>query len=56
MVNDEFGIYAASKALRHGNVGVTAKHYITDDIRVLSNVGELLTGPSNVIQMHREAV
>ena len=27
MVNSQYGIYAASRALRHGNIAVTVAHY-----------------------------
>jgi integrase len=44
---DREGIYAASRALRHANIAVTAQHYLDKKKRVVSGLGHLLKG-SNV--------
>jgi integrase len=41
---DREGIYAASRALRHANIGVTAGHYLDKKKRVVSGLGHLLKG------------
>jgi integrase len=41
---DRQGIYAASRALRHANIGVTAAHYLDKKKRVVSGLGHLLKG------------
>jgi integrase len=41
---DREGIYAASRALRHANIAVTAAHYLDKKKRVVSGLGHLLKG------------
>jgi integrase len=41
---DREGIYAASRALRHANIAVTAGHYLDKKKRVVSGLGHLLKG------------
>jgi integrase len=45
------GIYAASKMLRHADIGITAQHYVDQKERVTFGMGNLLVLPSNVTQM-----
>jgi hypothetical protein len=43
-VCDKHGLYAASRALRHANVGITAAHYLDKKSRVTSGLGAVLGG------------
>lgn len=45
------GIYAASKMLRHADIGITAQHYVDQKERVTFGMGKLLVMPSNVTPM-----
>lgn len=47
LVAQEHGIYAASRALRHADIQVTAKHYLDKKQRISIGLGRLLT-PGNV--------
>jgi integrase len=51
----KYGIYAASRALRHSGIGITAEHYLDQKERVTFGMGDLLTTPDNVRQMGSEA-
>ena len=42
------GIYAASRALRHADIAITAQHYVDQKERVTFGMGNLLVMPSNV--------
>jgi len=54
---DREGIYAASRALRHANIAVTAQHYLDKKKRVVSGLGHLLkgSGPTPVIDAARRS-
>jgi Phage integrase family len=39
---EQFGIYAASRALRHADIGITAQHYLDKRTRVTVGFGKLL--------------
>jgi integrase len=43
------GIYAASRFLRHGNIQVTADHYLDKRKRVTVGLGHLFAGNENVV-------
>jgi hypothetical protein len=43
------GIYLASHALRHGDIGITAQHYLDKKRRVTVGLGGLLTVPKNIV-------
>lgn len=45
------GIYAASHALRHGDIAITSQHYLDSRKRVTVGLGGLLTVPKNVTAM-----
>ena len=46
LINQKFGIYAASAALRHSNITVTREHYVDKKERVALDIGELLDAQS----------
>jgi hypothetical protein len=41
-VNQKFGIYAASRALRHSDITTSARHYVGKKERVTVGLGHLL--------------
>lgn len=49
----EFGIYAASRALRHADVAITAAHYLDKGERVTVGLGRFLK-PDNVTELNSE--
>lgn len=50
LICKEAGLYAASRALRHADVGITAKHYLDQKERVTVGLGAMLR-PANVTTM-----
>jgi integrase len=48
-IHARYGLLAASEALRHGGVGVTAKHYIENKQRSILGLGHLLTKSARTI-------
>jgi integrase len=50
-VCDRLGIYAASQALRHADIGVTARHYLETKRRITPGLGSLLKQPQNVTDL-----
>jgi integrase len=44
----KYGIYAASRALRHADIAITAQHYVDQKERVTFGMGNLLVMPGNV--------
>ena len=46
----QFGIFAASRALRHSSVAVTEGHYVDQKRAASIGLGHLLTGPTNVVK------
>lgn len=54
LVAQEHGIYAASRALRHSDIQVTAKHYLDKKQRISIGLGRLLA-PANVIEFKAAA-
>jgi hypothetical protein len=49
----KYGIYAASRMLRHADIAITAQHYIDQKECVTFGMGNLLTTPENVTPMPR---
>lgn len=47
LICQQAGIHAASRLLRHSGIAVTAKHYLDDNRRIVSGVGELLKRPGD---------
>jgi integrase len=45
------GIYAASHALRHADIGITSQHYLDSRKRATVGLGQLLKKPDNVIEI-----
>lgn len=50
MICEQGGLFAASRALRHADVGITARHYLDQKERVSVDVGAMLR-PANVTAM-----
>ena len=44
----KYGIYAASRMLRHADIAITAQHYVDQKERVTFGMGNLLVMPNNV--------
>lgn len=42
LINENYGIFAASRLLRHGAIGITAAHYADDTRKLFSGLGHLL--------------
>ncbi|MGH8092692.1 MAG: tyrosine-type recombinase/integrase [Chthoniobacterales bacterium] len=51
----KYGIYAASRMLRHSDIAITAQHYLDQKERVTFGMGNLLTTPKNVMPMASSA-
>lgn len=49
----KYGIYAASRMLRHSDIRVTAQHYLDQKERVTIGMGNLLAMPKNVTPLPR---
>jgi len=49
----KYGIYAASRMLRHADIRVTAEHYLDTKERTPIGLGNLLAIPDNVTPMLR---
>ena len=47
----KYGIYAASRMLRHSGIAITAEHYLDQKERVTLGLGNLLAMPENVTPM-----
>lgn len=43
LVCDKFGIYAASTALRHGDIHITSQHYVDSKRKIRPELGELIS-------------
>jgi integrase len=56
LVNRTHGIHAASRALRHASIGITAELYVDSRVRVTSGLGHLLAEgqPDNVLPIRDE--
>jgi integrase len=42
LINQQFGIFAASAALRHSSIGITREHYVDRKERIALNLGDLV--------------
>jgi hypothetical protein len=42
LINQEFGIFAASAALRHSSIAITREHYVDRKERIALNLGDLV--------------
>lgn len=49
MINDKFGLHAASLALRHADVATTASHYVSKREGVTTGLGSMLSAASKVV-------
>jgi integrase len=49
----KYGIYAASRMLRHADIRVTAQHYLDTKERTPIGLGNLLAQPENVMPILR---
>jgi integrase len=47
LINQTHGIHAASRALRHSSIGITAEIYVDSRVRTTSGLGYLLEGQTN---------
>jgi integrase len=47
----KYGIFAASRMLRHADIAITAQHYLDQKERVTIGMGNLLSMPENVTPM-----
>ena len=54
-IHARYGLLAASEALRHGGVGVTARHYVENRSRAVLGFGHLLTKDARTIVPINEA-
>lgn len=54
LINKEFGIFAASAALRHSNIGITRAHYVDRKERIALDVSKLLTAPAASTPVNRK--
>jgi len=45
----KYGIYAASRALRHADIAITSQHYLEPRRRATVGLGGLLKNPTNVV-------
>jgi integrase len=48
-INEQFGLFAASRALRHGDVAVTARHYLDTKARLTVGLSRILSTPSAAV-------
>ncbi len=54
-IHARYGLLAASEALRHGGVGVTARHYVENRSHAVLGFGHLLTKDTRTIVLINEA-
>jgi integrase len=52
----KYGIYAASRALRHADIAITSQHYLDRRRRATVGLGGLLKAPVNVVAMQSDRV
>jgi integrase len=48
-VCEQFGIYAASRALRHADIGITSQHYLDKKTRITVGLGKLLLRQDSIL-------
>jgi hypothetical protein len=51
----KYGIYAASRMLRHADIRVTAEHYLDAKKRTPIGLGNLLSTPENATPMFSDS-
>ena len=49
----KYGIYAASRALRHADIAITSQHYLDKRQSVTAGLGKLLSVPGNIIKLDK---
>jgi hypothetical protein len=54
LINASHGLLSASEQLRHGNVNVTARHYVENRKRSSLGLGHLLSGERTIIPLNDE--
>jgi hypothetical protein len=54
MMAQQFGIFVASRALRHSSVSVTESHYVTQKKTASVGLGHLLKAPNNIVEFAPE--
>jgi integrase len=52
---DQFGIYAASRALRHADIAITSQHYVDKKRRTTLGLGHLLHNSSETVPSSAQA-
>jgi integrase len=52
LVAQKFGIYAASAALRHAEIGITSKHYVSKKQQTAVGLGHLLNNTEKIIPLN----
>ena len=55
LIHARYGLLAASEQLRHGGIGVTARHYLENRQPSVLGLGHLLRGERTIIPMDGEA-
>jgi hypothetical protein len=55
LINQRYGILAASEQLRHGGIAVTARHYLENRQPSVLGLGHLLKGERTIIPLASEA-
>lgn len=53
-VNERHGIYAASQALRHADIAITAAHYLNNKTRATVGLGKLLQPQETVVPFNSD--
>lgn len=53
-INERHGIYAASQALRHADIAITAAHYLNNKTRATVGLGKLLQPNESVVPFKRD--
>src|SRR5262249_13763691 len=48
-INAQFGLYAASRALRHGDISITARHYLDTKARLTVGLSRILSPPPSKV-------
>lgn len=49
IINEQYGLFAASRALRHGDISVTARHYLDTKARLTVGLSRILSTPSAAV-------
>jgi hypothetical protein len=54
-IHARYGLLAASEQLRHGGIGVTARHYVENRQPSVLGLGHLLKGERTIVPMQETA-